>query len=357
MRRRLSRRAIVATLAATLAVAAPIAVSAKQPTGCTTGTGMVFRPNPVVSSGNENLTDQKDADYAALNNQRVSVPLVELDGIGLSPRSLGNRRVTRPGTRPTRPTAPGTTPATTTASSRSMAYYWVTKSQLYTRSLGFTGTGLWRPINADQQRVRINQWGVDNSFATDHPKDEMRFGKGGVDDAEDAEVILHELGPPDSLQPIGHVLRDDRGRRDQRGLRRLLGGDRRRVGHGRHARPGLHHGLGFDLVHRRSRALPAAPRRKHDVPGRPGRRGPLRRRDLVAGAVEPAGRSSARRGPTRRSSGPSSTGPGRTCRISRSGSSTRPRPCTARACSPSPRSRSAASSNRQPRGPGRPARI
>ena len=34
----------------------------------------------------------------------------------------------------------------------------------------------------------------DNSFATDHPKDEMRFGKGGVDDAEDAEVILHELG-------------------------------------------------------------------------------------------------------------------------------------------------------------------
>src|SRR4029079_8353809 len=32
----------------------------------------------------------------------------------------------------------------------------------------------------------------DNSFATDHPKDELRLGKGGVDDAEDAEVILHE---------------------------------------------------------------------------------------------------------------------------------------------------------------------
>ena len=42
--------------------------------------------------------------------------------------------------------------------------------------------------------MRINQWGVDNSFATDHPKDELRFGKGGVDDAEDAEVILHEYG-------------------------------------------------------------------------------------------------------------------------------------------------------------------
>ena len=36
--------------------------------------------------------------------------------------------------------------------------------------------------------------GADNSFATDHPKNELRFGKGGVDDAEDAEVILHEYG-------------------------------------------------------------------------------------------------------------------------------------------------------------------
>ena len=44
------------------------------------------------------------------------------------------------------------------------------------------------------QNVRINQWGADNSFATDHPKLELRFGKGGVDDAEDAEVILHEYG-------------------------------------------------------------------------------------------------------------------------------------------------------------------
>jgi zinc metalloprotease ZmpB len=42
--------------------------------------------------------------------------------------------------------------------------------------------------------VRINQYGVDNSFTTDHPTNEIRYGKGGVDDAEDAEVILHEYG-------------------------------------------------------------------------------------------------------------------------------------------------------------------
>jgi Zn-dependent metalloprotease len=52
----------------------------------------------------------------------------------------------------------------------------------------------WEVSRAPHPGVRINQYGVDNSFATDHPRDEMRFGKGGVDDAEDAEVILHELG-------------------------------------------------------------------------------------------------------------------------------------------------------------------
>src|SRR6185295_9168573 len=50
-----------------------------------------------------------------------------------------------------------------------------------------------RPVNMRPQAVRINQWGADNSFATDK-QDEIRFGKGGVDDAEDAEVILHEYG-------------------------------------------------------------------------------------------------------------------------------------------------------------------
>jgi len=73
-----------------------------------------------------------------------------------------------------------------------MAYYWITEAQNYIQRLGF-GTGLFPPVNKESQRVRINQWGADNSFFTD-TKDELRFGKGGVDDAEDAEVILHEYG-------------------------------------------------------------------------------------------------------------------------------------------------------------------
>ncbi|HEV8166858.1 MAG TPA: bacillolysin, partial [Actinomycetota bacterium] len=73
-----------------------------------------------------------------------------------------------------------------------MAYYWITESQKYIQSLGFGSTR--RAINKRPQALRIDQWGQDNSFATDHPKNELRFGKGGVDDAEDAEVILHEYG-------------------------------------------------------------------------------------------------------------------------------------------------------------------
>ena len=73
-----------------------------------------------------------------------------------------------------------------------MAYDRITEAQKYIHSLGFGESR--RGIPNRPQPVRINQWGVDNSFATDHPKNELRFGKGGVDDAEDAEVILHEYG-------------------------------------------------------------------------------------------------------------------------------------------------------------------
>ena len=72
-----------------------------------------------------------------------------------------------------------------------MAYYWVTQAQLYLQTLGF-GSGL-RPINMESQDVRINTWGADNSYSWDK-HDVLRFGKGGVDDAEDADVILHEYG-------------------------------------------------------------------------------------------------------------------------------------------------------------------
>ena len=88
-----------------------------------------------------------------------------------------------------------------------------------TLSLGFGST--LRPVNMRPQKLRIDHCGADNSFATDK-QDEIRLGKGGVDDAEDGEVILHDYGHAIHFSQRLPVL-DRGGRRDQRGLRRLLG--------------------------------------------------------------------------------------------------------------------------------------
>ena len=72
-----------------------------------------------------------------------------------------------------------------------MGYYWVTTAQEYLQHLGF-GLDL-PPVNQRQIELRIDQFGGDNSFFRDD-KGEHQLGKGGVDDAEDAEVIVHEYG-------------------------------------------------------------------------------------------------------------------------------------------------------------------
>jgi hypothetical protein len=72
-----------------------------------------------------------------------------------------------------------------------MGYFWVNQAQEYLQSLGF-GSSL-RPIVKQPFSVKINQFGGDNSYETDKPF-RIRLGKGGVDDAEDAEVIVHEYG-------------------------------------------------------------------------------------------------------------------------------------------------------------------
>jgi zinc metalloprotease ZmpB len=167
------------------------AMAASPGPGSSTGTGSVFVPNPVQSLGDESLTDQKDADAAVPAAAYHDVTLTNLDGSGNLSGDYA-AVVSETG-------SPAFSPTNTFRYTRHqdefeqvMAYYWVTEAQKYIHSLGFGESR--RPIDNQPQVVRINQFGQDNSFATDHPKDELRFGKGGVDDAEDAEVILHEYG-------------------------------------------------------------------------------------------------------------------------------------------------------------------
>jgi len=179
--------AAVGVLALTLTAAA---LATKPGPGLSTGTGQVFLPNPVAALGNQSLTDQKDADYPALAGAYAMVTLTNLDGSGFLNGDWANIRG-ETGT-------PAYSATNTFVYRRDddrfeqvMAYYWITEAQKYIQSLGFGST--LPPVNRESQDIRINQWGVDNSYSWDK-HDVVRFGKGGVDDAEDAEVILHEYG-------------------------------------------------------------------------------------------------------------------------------------------------------------------
>jgi hypothetical protein len=156
----------------------------------TTGVAQVFMVNAVQSSGNQNLVDDRDSATAVPDSEYVLVPLRNLDGSGtLTGRWAAVRAET--GT-PAR-AADGRFVYDRHADQfeQVMAYFWVNQAQEYLQSLGFGST---LPGAGDmQQDVRTNQWGADNSFFTDKHT-EIRFGKGGVDDAEDAEVVVHEYG-------------------------------------------------------------------------------------------------------------------------------------------------------------------
>ncbi len=70
------------------------------------------------------------------------------------------------------------------------AYQEITQIQGYYHSLGFVGSANLHP---QRQTVIADAFAEDNSFFS--PGDgKVRYGKGGVDDAEDGDVITHEYG-------------------------------------------------------------------------------------------------------------------------------------------------------------------
>jgi zinc metalloprotease ZmpB len=172
------------------AIVAAAAVAARPPSSSTTGSGTVFLPNPVADLQNQSLTDQKDADYPALAPAYHDVTLTNLDGSGFLRGDWANV-VSETGNPAYSPTNEFHYNRSQDEFEQVMGYYWITESQKYIQSLGFGKT--LRPVNMESQDLRINQWGADNSFSWDK-KDMIKLGKGGVDDAEDAEVILHEYG-------------------------------------------------------------------------------------------------------------------------------------------------------------------
>jgi Zn-dependent metalloprotease len=154
------------------------------------GQGSVFSPNPVAGLHDESLTDQNDSNRAVPDRAYRTVKLTNLNTSGKlrgSYARIMNANAVKSSTRTFlfKRHAEGF--------EQVQAYYDITQAQLYLRSLGFTD------VNAEPQKVETNTIPDDNSFY-DPSTDMITFGRGGVDDAEDQEVVWHELG---------HAIQDD----------------------------------------------------------------------------------------------------------------------------------------------------
>ncbi|MFJ5706536.1 M4 family metallopeptidase [Streptomyces sp. NPDC093105] len=183
--RRLLAAAVVTLAAASLTPAATAGAAAPAPAP----QARVFMVNPVQATGDQSLADHKDAVTDVPASAYALATLRNLDASGgLSGKWAAVRSETG---NPAKVALATSYDRSDDEFEQVMAYFWVNEGQEYLQSLGF-GTEL-PGANDRVQPVRLNQWGADNSYFTDK-KAEIRFGKGGVDDAEDAEVILHEYG-------------------------------------------------------------------------------------------------------------------------------------------------------------------
>jgi hypothetical protein len=154
--------------------------------------GSVFDPNPIVTSGDLSLSSRSTA--AILNAQRVTVTLPRLDPAPADGRLRldGSWVHMADSSRPNVPEPSSATGHFVFGSSTFkfldvMAYYHIDRFQDYMQStLGVPSLGNWS-VSVDPQ----GEAGADGSTGGGGG---LSFGTGGIHDASDAMVILHEYG-------------------------------------------------------------------------------------------------------------------------------------------------------------------
>lgn len=164
-------------------------------------TATVFDPNPVVTAQDPSLRQtgpdvfgiDTDLSTAAIDAELVVRDILEYDPVAAQAGRLVGPWADVRGPAPLGP-APFEFTKTDPRFETTMAYHHVDAIQRYFQSLGFEN------VNAEPQlTITYPVVGFDNSFYV-VGYDLMLFGAGGVDDAEDAEVIVHEYG---------HAVHDD----------------------------------------------------------------------------------------------------------------------------------------------------
>ncbi|MBI3951329.1 MAG: M36 family metallopeptidase, partial [Acidobacteria bacterium] len=153
------------------------------------GTGRVFDPNAVVATANNGLTDQNDSAGAVPSNAYSTVTLLDLDGSGFLNGPFVNTGPTSG--RVNRSSHNFTDLDRSEAGFEEVETYWsIDDAQRYIQSFSI--------FNAAHYSIGCNVNGIadDNSFYSGfgNGRGQITLGRGGVDDAEDAEIIWHEYG-------------------------------------------------------------------------------------------------------------------------------------------------------------------
>ena len=167
-----------------------------------TGSGTVWVPNPVSVLEDQTLADMNDADQAVFDAAYRTVSLLDLEDTapgGLYELSGPYVRIgefENPNVPPPTRTDPNDFHVTRADDDFEavMAYYHIDTVQRYMRSIGYDGVNadsiVVSPIEVDVHAFN----GADNSRFEWWPDIRLFFGDGGVDDAEDGDVIVHEYG-------------------------------------------------------------------------------------------------------------------------------------------------------------------
>jgi hypothetical protein len=147
-----------------------------------TGRGKVFHPNPVVTLRDTRLDpDTRFPEYAYRH-----VTLHRLSGTGYLTGKYVSTRLT-PQPRAYSSNHEFFLDSHQPGFEEVMAYYWIDRVCSDLQRLGFKGS-VHRPFP-------VNVCGTEEDQSWYDPQTrELSFGRGGVNDAEDADIILHELG-------------------------------------------------------------------------------------------------------------------------------------------------------------------
>lgn len=151
------------------------------------GTGYVFDVNPVASTGDLTLTDSMNQATPALDAARFQVTLPRLDGSGFTRGDFADVRTRDGGARATSPTNEFLFSRNNLGFEQANVYFHLTRTQERIQALGFID------VNNRMQGAVVDQQNADNSFYSPQTL-RLGFGIGGVDDAEDGDIVMHEYG-------------------------------------------------------------------------------------------------------------------------------------------------------------------